>query len=112
MRNESLREYSARLKHMVEDSNKHATPHNSANSSNPLVKQLSHWITAMSPTQLHRKFTMAEIVSLAQLNGKAGKKPADHLLSQALYRVGFKPCRDWTAIGRNRRYWQFKGEIR
>lgn len=67
------------------------------------------WSAAMTPEQLSRRFTTAEIELLAGLVGKHGGRAAHHHIALALRSAGFIPCRDWSVAGRNRRYWKFQG---
>lgn len=74
-----------------------------------LREQINKWCESMTPEQLARRFTTEEIERLAGLVGKHYGRAAHHHISQALRAVGFKPRRDWTIAGRNRRYWQYHG---
>ena len=64
----------------------------------------------MTPRQRERRFTIQEVVSLAQLRGITLPNPPDRHVAQALGVAGFKPCRDWTRAGRNKRYWTLTGD--
>lgn len=88
----------------------HATTQNSPqrNSAvvNPMVQRITAWLETMSPLEQRRPFTTEEVERLAGLAGKQGGRPACHHIAAALRAVGFKPCRDWTVAGRNKRYWK------
>jgi hypothetical protein len=75
-----------------------------------LRDRIIHWTESMTPELRSRRFTTEEIESLAGLIGKNGGRAAHHQIALALRSVGFKPCRDWTLAGRNRRYWKFVGD--
>ena len=70
-----------------------------------LVHEINVWLKTMSPQQQYRKFTIDEVVTLAQLTGTYQASPAKREVAQALRALGFRPCRDWSTAGRNRRYW-------
>ena len=70
-----------------------------------LSNQIKTWSESMTPEQRKRRFTMEEIERLAGLVGKLGRGAAYHHIAQSLRAIGFSPCRDWTAAGRNKRYW-------
>lgn len=71
-----------------------------------IVARLKAWVETMSPLEQRRPFTTEEVERLAGLAGKQGGRPACHHIAAALRAVGFKPCRDWTVAGRNKRYWK------
>jgi hypothetical protein len=75
-----------------------------------LEKNLKNWLESMNNQEKRRCFTTVEIIKLANLRGKNGSQPGDRLVGQALRAVGFTPKRDWTVVGRNRRFWQFMGD--
>ncbi len=70
-----------------------------------LIHEINVWLKTMSLQQQYRKFTIDEVVTLAQLTGTCQAYPAKREVAQALRALGFRPCRDWTKAGRNRRYW-------
>ena len=70
-----------------------------------LVSEIRAWLKTMSLQQRSRKFTIDEVVVLAQLTGTYQPLPARRDVAYALRTLGFQPCRDWTKAGRNRRYW-------
>ena len=69
------------------------------------VHKINVWLKTMSLQQQYRKFTIDEVVTLAQLTGTYQASPAKREVAQALRALGFRPCRDWSTAGRNRRYW-------
>ena len=70
-----------------------------------LRDQIKTWSESMTPEQRKRRFTIEEIERLAGLVGKHSGRAAHHHIAQALRVLGFQPCRDWSAAGRNKRYW-------
>ncbi len=74
-----------------------------------LREQIKMWCESMTPDQLARRFTTEEIERLAGLGGKHCGRAAHHQIAQALRALEFKPCRDWTVAGRNRRFWKYAG---
>ena len=76
-----------------------------------LSTQIKTWSESMTPEQRKRRFTMEEIERLAGLVGKLGKGAAHHHIAQSLRAIGFVPRRDWTAAGRNKRYWIWSSEL-
>ena len=73
-----------------------------------LHAQLVDWLASMTPDQRRRRFTLDEVERLAGLIGKRGGRAAHHHIAQVLRRLGFAHRRDWSAAGRNRRFWQFE----
>lgn len=104
-----LREQMARLMQMVETQSAAKPPSEQTALSHNLRIEIERWLISMTPAERARRFTTAEIIALAQLKGKTGTVPAAHTVSQALRSMGFMHCRDWTAAGRNRRYWKLHG---
>ena len=76
-----------------------------------LSDQIKTWSESMTPEQRKRRFTMEEIERLAGLVGKLGKGAAHHHIAQSLRAIGFDSRRDWTAAGRNKRYWIWSSEL-
>ena len=70
-----------------------------------LREQIKAWSESMTPEQRKRRFTIEEIERLAGLMGKFGGRAAHHHIAQSLRAIKFVPRRDWTAAGRNKRYW-------
>lgn len=104
-----LRQQMTRLMQMVETQSA-AKPHPAQKDAPYELKlKIERWLINMTPAERARRFTTAEIIALAQLKGKTGTVPAAHTVSQTLRSMGFKHCRDWTAAGRNRRYWKLHG---
>lgn len=68
------------------------------------------WTETMTPQQRQRRFTLREVMTLAELHGRFRPAPSGHCTGTALRRCGFKCRRDWTAAGRNRRYWIYQEE--
>jgi hypothetical protein len=65
------------------------------------------WSKTLTPAQRHRRYSLEEICTLAKLPGQRNDAPpAQWAIGPALRNAGFEPRRDWTANGRNRRYWQ------
>jgi len=97
-----IRDQLAQLKAFAESQPKGAEPRFG---DDRLVNGISAWLKTMSQHQQSRKFTIDEVVTLAQLTGTYQASPAKREVAQALRALGFRPCRDWTKAGRNRRYW-------
>ena len=76
-----------------------------ARHSERLREQIKAWSESMTPEQRKRRFTIEEIERLAGLMGKFGGRAAHHHIAQSLRAIEFAPRRDWTAAGRNKRYW-------
>jgi hypothetical protein len=70
-----------------------------------LRDQIKTWFESMTSEQRKRSFTIEEIERLAGLVGKLGGRAAHHHIAQSLRAIEFVPRRDWTAAGRNKRYW-------
>lgn len=77
------------------------------NSSITYLDQIKSWCSQMSKVQLTRLYTINEVISLARLEGRLGRKASVQLVGAALTACGFVPKRDWTNAGRNKRYWQW-----
>jgi hypothetical protein len=74
------------------------------------VERIQIWVNRLPPVQLCRQFTIAEVIALATLPGHFRPNASLRYTGEALRRCGFKQKRDWTAAGRNKRYWQFVGD--
>ena len=73
------------------------------------VERIQTWVNRLPPVQRRRQFTIAEVIALATLPGHFRPNASLRYTGEALRRCGFKQKRDWTAAGRNKRYWQFVG---
>lgn len=69
------------------------------------TRQIAAWVQGLSPSQAMRPYTIGEVIALAGLQGHYRSRACARYAGEALRRSGFKPYRDWTAAGRNRRYW-------
>jgi len=78
--------------------------------SDEYVERIQTWVGQLPPVQRCRQFTIAEVIALACLSGHFRPNASQRYTGEALRRCGFKQKRDWTAAGRNKRYWQFVGE--
>lgn len=74
------------------------------------VERIQTWVSQLPPVQRCRQFTIAEVIALACLQGHFRPNASQRSTGEALRRCGFKQKRDWTAAGRNKRYWQFLGD--
>jgi hypothetical protein len=74
------------------------------------VTQIKNWVQRLTPAQLGRGFSMEEVMTLAKLKGRYREQASVRYTGEALRRCGFKQKRDWTAAGRNKRYWLFEGK--
>ena len=81
-----------------------------ANNSMNYLDQIRCWYLQLSKVQRARLYTIDEIIRLARLEGRLGRKASVQLVGNALTACGFMPKRDWTAAGRNKRYWKFFGD--
>jgi hypothetical protein len=108
---ETLRETIDRLK--TEAVNVKVPPVQKApkeNIADEYVGLIQTWVGRLPPVQLQRQFTIAEVIALATLPGHFRPTASLRHTGEALRRCGFKQKRDWTAAGRNKRYWQFLGD--
>ena len=78
--------------------------------SDEYVERIQTWVDRLPPVQRCRQFTIAEVIALATLPGHFRPNASLRYTGEALRRCGFKQKRDWTAAGRNKRYWLFVGE--
>ena len=69
------------------------------------VTQITNWTQRLTPVQLGRCFSMEEVMALAGLKGRYRDHASVRYTGEALRLCGFKQKRDWTAAGRNKRYW-------
>lgn len=74
------------------------------------VERIQTWVDRLPPVQRCRQFTISEVIALATLPGHFRPNASLRYTGEALRRCGFKQKRDWTAAGRNKRYWLFEGE--
>jgi hypothetical protein len=63
------------------------------------------WQDQATPVQKLRLFTIDELIRLTNLSGRFRVQASHRYAGEALRRCGFKQKRDWTAAGRNKRYW-------
>jgi hypothetical protein len=63
------------------------------------------WQDQATPVQKLRLFTIDELIRLINLSGRFRDQASHRYTGEALRRCGFKQKRDWTAAGRNKRYW-------
>lgn len=82
-----------------------AVPIKHQSQTDKLRDQIKTWYESMTPEQRKRRFTIEEVERLAELMGKFGGRAAHHHIAQSLRAIEFVPRRDWTAAGRNKRYW-------
>lgn len=71
------------------------------------VERIQKWMNALPPLQQCRQFTINEVIALATLPGHFRPNASLRYTGEALRRCGFKQKRDWTAAGRNKRYWKW-----
>ena len=76
------------------------------------VERIQRWVSRLPPVQRSRKFSIAEVITLATLPGHYRPAASLRYAGEALRRCGFKQKRDWTAAGRNKRYWLLSGETK
>ena len=70
---------------------------------------IRNWQVQATPIQRLRVFTIEELIRLANLSGRFRVHASHRYTGEALRRCGFKQKRDWSAAGRNKRFWQFQG---
>jgi hypothetical protein len=69
--------------------------------------QITAWVSGLSQLQKLRRYSIGEFMLLAALEGHYRDHASLRYTGEALRRCGFKQKRDWTAAGRNKRYWQW-----
>jgi hypothetical protein len=69
----------------------------------PLAKQIQALIAPLSPLQLHRAWSVEEL--LPQLKGRFQARPATREVAKALRQIGWTQKRCWKKSGMNRRFW-------
>ena len=74
------------------------------------VERIQMWVNRLPPVQRCRQFTIAEVIALATLPGHFRPNASLRYTGEALRHCGFIQKRDWTAAGRNKRYWEFIGD--
>lgn len=73
------------------------------------VNQIMNWSQRLTPAQLGRRYSIEEVMALAELKGRYREHASVRYTGEALRRCGFETKRDWTTAGRNKRFW-VKGE--
>ena len=69
----------------------------------PLEVQINSWWSSLPPVLQLRNYQITEIA--AQCKGRYRAKPALRQVATSLRALGWTQKRDWSAVGRNRRYW-------
>lgn len=69
-----------------------------------LEDQILRWWVNLPEDQRQRRFQIMDIS--AHCKGKFHSKPALREVAAALRTLGWNEKRDWTKVGRNRRFWQ------
>lgn len=77
---------------------------------NHYTSQISTWVSSMTALQRQRIYTLEEIIALAGLKGHFRSRASNQFTGEALRRCGFRPKRDWSNLGRNKRYWTLINE--
>jgi hypothetical protein len=72
-------------------------------------QKINSWIHTLSSTQQERKYSIEEIISLADLKGQTTKFPALSDIATALRNTNFIQVRSWKKADRSKRFWVFKG---
>lgn len=70
------------------------------------TNQITSWVASMTALQRQRTYTLKEIIALAGLKGHFRSRASNQFTGEALRRSNFYPKRDWTNLGRNKRYWK------
>ncbi len=73
-------------------------------------REIRNWLGTLTPTQRERVYTQEEVIRLARLAGRHGQSASRQLAGLAMRQCGMVPKRDWSANGRNRRYWRIEIE--
>ena len=69
----------------------------------PLENQIRRWWVNLPPVMQQRPFQIIEIAT--QCRGRYRAKPALREVATALRSLGWSEKRDWSTLGRNRRFW-------
>ena len=72
---------------------------------------IRNWQDQVTPIQRLRLFTIDELIRLANLSGRFRVHASHRYTGEALRRCGFKQKRDWSAAGRNKRYWIWSSKL-
>jgi hypothetical protein len=70
------------------------------------VRKIQSWLSTLAPAQRMRAYTIDEVVALACLRGSYREGASVQLTGRAARQCGMVPKRDWSAAGRNQRFWQ------
>jgi hypothetical protein len=68
-------------------------------------KKIDAWIHTLPITQQQRKYSIEEIVSLADLKGQTTEFPALSDVATALRKANFIQVRSWKKSDRSKRFW-------
>ena len=69
----------------------------------PLTDQIQALIAPISPIQLHRPWSIDEL--LPRLRGRYKTRPATREVAKALIQLGWQQKRCWKKSGLNKRFW-------
>ena len=76
------------------------------------TESIQTWLDRLPPVQRCRLFTITEVIALASLPGHFRPNASLRYAGEALRRCGFQQKRNWTKVGRNKRYWHYVGEFK
>lgn len=107
---DGLQQIKAEAEARAEATNRAGTPGHAAGIVDDYTARIETWVAGMTPHQRRRRFTLQEVMTLAGLQGRFRPRASVHCTGLALRQCGFKSCRDWTAAGRNQRYWLYVEE--
>lgn len=104
-----LRDHIAQLKMEAEARNNKPSPVPIAlNSVQQYVQKISAWIIALPTSQQQRKYSIDEVIALAELKGQYAELPSQSNVAEALREVGFTQVRSWKKADRSKRFWVYK----
>ena len=71
------------------------------------LEKINKWILSLPKSQQERRYSIEEIVRLAELNGKFRPSPSRSDVADALRKAGFSQQRSWKKNDRNKRFWSW-----
>jgi len=102
-----------RLKEEAERTNQQSKDSSIQTQMERLEDGINTWINSLTPDQLTRRYTLKEIIELANLEGRHKDLPQYEQVASALRKNGFMNKRAWTKASRNKRFWIFnQGETK
>lgn len=71
-------------------------------------QKITKWMESLPKSQQERKYSIDEIIRLANLNGLLEAIPARSDVAKALRSANFIQVRSWKKDDRNKRFWVWK----